>query len=450
MKSLIKTILPSLIVGLFSGELIFGATILFPSGGGTGIDSYNRGDLIMATSTSLLYRLATGTEGHYLKISSGIPSWAAVSYTETDPIWQASSTDYLKTATAASTYLATGTAALTYLATGTASSTYVHRNDWATIDNYPADCASGGVVYGLGDALSCHSTSTQRTNLGLVIGTNVQAQSTYLQTISAMSPTAGSLLIGAGVDGDFHQVEAFTDYTGYLRYNYGGNNTSTALQLGYLFMGNGDGTMVQVASNTLASALGVSSLNTLTGGLTLWGTSPLTLSASGTDGLLLAVTDVATSGTPIATFPGTTTISHTDLNPGRSISTSTAGTLDADYELYSGSFSFDISRATTTQNYGQNQHALPFAATITEIECFAATTTNSNFTFQIDERASTTPNTAGTDIMLGSLTCASTTNSTTSFANASIGAKAKMNLDIDSVSVTPLYGRITVYFTKDD
>lgn len=52
-----------------------GATILFPTGGGTGIGTYNRGEMIFASTTALFYRLATGTEGQVIKMTSGIPAW---------------------------------------------------------------------------------------------------------------------------------------------------------------------------------------------------------------------------------------------------------------------------------------------------------------------------------------------------------------------------------------
>ncbi len=54
-----------------------GAAIFKVEQGGTGIGTYDRGDLIMASSSSLLFRLATGTEGYVLTITSGIPGWAA-------------------------------------------------------------------------------------------------------------------------------------------------------------------------------------------------------------------------------------------------------------------------------------------------------------------------------------------------------------------------------------
>jgi len=56
-------------------EQTLGAAVLRVEQGGTGIGSYGRGDLITASSTSLFYRLATGTNGQVLKMTSGIPAW---------------------------------------------------------------------------------------------------------------------------------------------------------------------------------------------------------------------------------------------------------------------------------------------------------------------------------------------------------------------------------------
>jgi len=65
------------------------------SSGGTGLTATTRGALLVGTSTSAYYAMATGTEGYVLKISSGMPTWGVSTYTETDPIWNASSTLYV-------------------------------------------------------------------------------------------------------------------------------------------------------------------------------------------------------------------------------------------------------------------------------------------------------------------------------------------------------------------
>ena len=45
--------------------------------GGTGLTSYTTGDIIYASATNTLSKLAAGTNGHILTLSSGVPTWAA-------------------------------------------------------------------------------------------------------------------------------------------------------------------------------------------------------------------------------------------------------------------------------------------------------------------------------------------------------------------------------------
>lgn len=87
------------------------------------------------------------------------------------------------------------------------------------------------------------------------------------------------------------------------------------------------------------------------------------------------------------------------------------------------------------------------AITLTKIECNVDTGTS---TIQFDERSSGTPNTTGTDVLSSALTCDDTsTNSSTSFNNASITAGDPIKLDINSVSGSPALLRIHVYYEID-
>lgn len=47
--------------------------------GGTQLNSYSTGDLIYASGANTWAKLAAGTDGHVLKLASGVPSWAAPS-----------------------------------------------------------------------------------------------------------------------------------------------------------------------------------------------------------------------------------------------------------------------------------------------------------------------------------------------------------------------------------
>ena len=130
---------------------------------------------------------------------------------------------------------------------------------------------------------------------------------------------------------------------------------------------------------------------------------------------------------------------------GRSL-TGSGVTIDADDELYTETKNISIINATTTQNpIAQLYFATP--VTITEIIC---STANNEIAIQLDERASTTPNTAGTDVMSAAQTCDTNTEATTSFSNAAIAKDAPLSLDLDSMTAATDTLRITIKFTKDD
>ena len=134
---------------------------------------------------------------------------------------------------------------------------------------------------------------------------------------------------------------------------------------------------------------------------------------------------------------------ETNLTAGRSL-TLNGDTIDIDSEIYTGSFSITIKNATTTANPAAQRYN-PTAITITKIGC---RTDSGSATIQFDERTSS-GDSAGTDVMSSGLTCDSTMDATTTFANASISADTWLSLDIDSISsATDIF--IFVSYTKDD
>ena len=58
-----------------SGTLTLGGTLAIGSGG-TGLTSYTTGDILYASNSTTLAKLAIGSTGQVLKVASGIPSWA--------------------------------------------------------------------------------------------------------------------------------------------------------------------------------------------------------------------------------------------------------------------------------------------------------------------------------------------------------------------------------------
>jgi len=104
-----------------------------------------------------------------------------------------------------------------------------------------------------------------------------------------------------------------------------------------------------------------------------------------------------------------------------------------------------IVNATTTSAVAQKKFYQ--AATITDISC---STNGANITIGADERTSTTPDSAGTDVFNGgSLVCDSNENSTSTFANATIAANALLNFDLDTLSNSTTTLRIHIKYTLD-
>ena len=59
-----------------SGTLTLGGTLI-PANGGTGQTAYTVGDILYASSTTALSKLGIGSAGQVLKVTSGVPAWAA-------------------------------------------------------------------------------------------------------------------------------------------------------------------------------------------------------------------------------------------------------------------------------------------------------------------------------------------------------------------------------------
>jgi hypothetical protein len=64
------TTLGTIVTGVWNGTAVGAAY------GGTGLTSYTTGDLVYASATNTLSARAVGTEGQFLKVVSGVPSWS--------------------------------------------------------------------------------------------------------------------------------------------------------------------------------------------------------------------------------------------------------------------------------------------------------------------------------------------------------------------------------------
>jgi len=138
----------------------------------------------------------------------------------------------------------------------------------------------------------------------------------------------------------------------------------------------------------------------------------------------------------------------TNLAAGRSLTLS-GDSIEADAELYTFAFSFNYRQATTTDDAHPGQCIIaPTDLTITKVGC---SQDNSNSSIQLEERALTSPYSAGTDILSSNLTCGTTYASTTSFSNSSISSGNRICLAVDvqnGVSTTTLI--VDVSGTKND
>lgn len=95
---------------------------------------------------------------------------------------------------------------------------------------------------------------------------------------------------------------------------------------------------------------------------------------------------------------------------------------------------------------GATQMVFDAAVTIDRIWC---STDAGTVTIQFDERAESTPNTGGTDVMSSALACDNDTQATTAFSNAGIASQVPLSMDIDATSGAPTVVRVHVEFTYD-
>lgn len=150
--------------------LTTGTTGILPiSKGGTNITTYATGDILYASAANTLSKLPAGTNGHVLTLNTGVPTWAASAggVGTVTSVGTAGSINGLTLT--GGTITSSGTITLG----GTLS---INNDDWVGTD---LSVANGGT--------GASSQIGARANLGLIIGTNVQAHSVILQAISSAS-----------------------------------------------------------------------------------------------------------------------------------------------------------------------------------------------------------------------------------------------------------------------
>lgn len=195
------------------------------------------------------------------------------------------------------------------------------------------------------------------------------------------------------------------------------------------------------ATQTFATS-GASGINIVSSGSThTWNQPTSTASQSG----YLSSADWSTFNNKQNNITFPIPVASTSLVAGRSLTLST-NTVDADEETYATEISLTWLNATTTRDVVRPGGLRAYTLTY-----FYCATNGANITLGTDERASTTPNTNGTDVFTGgSVTCDSDGFSTTTFSNATIAVEAPLAFEVDSVAnaTTTLFANF--YGTYDD
>lgn len=182
------------------------------------------------------------------------------------------------------------------------------------------------------------------------------------------------------------------------------------------------------ASGTLALTSGVvSSLNGLTGDINSVDIFGQNLSSTGTP--IFASSSI--TNLLFTTATGTTL----NFNDATKLTTGSRG------------ISFNVSNATTSASATTTIQKLFYnAITITQIDC---STNGANATIGADERASSTPDTSGTDVFNnGSMVCDSNGNTTSTFANATMAANAVLNFDLDTLANSTTTVRVYIRYRE--
>ena len=276
-----------------------------------------------------------------------------------------------------------------------------------------------GAGTGSGDLLSTNNlseltaTSTARTNLGLAIGTNVQAYDADLTTLS--TPTASSTVA--------YQAGAYT---------FVSNSTSALAQ------STAQGALTFLASIPDAIQDTITRLGTIVSGV--WTGTVIGSQYGGTGQNLSSATGFLKFAAGVATTTATVDIStDTNLAAGRSL-TMSGDSVEADAELFTDSKCLWFESPTAVddfQSIWRSSQAITFTKVWAE--------SDQTVTFNLVEDATGT-----SSILSANLAPAAGTASTTSFADASFAAGSRLDLVAVSVSGTPTWVSICWDYTKDD
>jgi hypothetical protein len=161
--------------------------------GGTNLTTYTTGDILYASATNVLSKLAIGTTGQHLIVTGGVPAWSTDSALGT--VTSVSFTGGL-----ISVATATTTPALTVAGTSGGIVYFSSASTWAS----SGVLAAGGIVVGGGAGATPTSTTTG-TGVVTALGVNVGTAGAFVVNGGALgTPSSGAVaasLITAGTFG---------------------------------------------------------------------------------------------------------------------------------------------------------------------------------------------------------------------------------------------------------
>lgn len=273
--------------------------------GGTSITSYATGDLLYASATNTLSKLAASTDGYVLKLASGLPTWAAAPATGVTSVAQSFTGGIISVA--GSPITTSGTLALTVAGTSGGIPYFSSATTWAT----SAALAASAIVVG-GGAGVAPSTITTGTGVVTALGVNTGTAGAFVVNGGALgTPSSGTLTNATG-------LPLSTGVTGTLAIANGGTGQTTAsaafnalspiTTAGDLILGNGVNSATRLPIGTNGYVL------TSNGTTASWAAASSGTVTSITFGTGLTGGTITTSGTVALATTAVTAGSYTSAN----------------------------------------------------------------------------------------------------------------------------------------